>query len=80
MTTGLKSYFVGRGLSPTVGRKARPTAIGLLIAVPLLIAGCGRKTPDPTVAAGGPVKIRFQTDWYPQPEHGGYYQALAKGF
>jgi len=26
------------------------------------------------------VKVRFQTDWFPQPEHGGYYQALAKGF
>jgi NitT/TauT family transport system substrate-binding protein len=26
------------------------------------------------------VKVRFQTDWYPQPEHGGYYQALAKGY
>lgn len=26
------------------------------------------------------MKIKFQTDWYPQPEHGGYYQALAKGF
>lgn len=26
------------------------------------------------------TKIRFQTDWYPQAEHGGFYQALAKGF
>lgn len=24
--------------------------------------------------------MRLQTDWYPQPEHGGFYQALAKGF
>ena len=24
--------------------------------------------------------MRFQTDWFPQPEHGGYYQALAKGY
>jgi len=26
------------------------------------------------------VKVRFQTDWFPEPEHGGYYQALAKGY
>ncbi len=25
-------------------------------------------------------KIRFQTDWYPQGEHGGFYYALAKGY
>jgi NitT/TauT family transport system substrate-binding protein len=24
--------------------------------------------------------VRFKTDWYPQAEHGGFYQALAKGF
>ena len=26
------------------------------------------------------VKLRFRTDWYPQAEHGGFYQALAKGY
>jgi NitT/TauT family transport system substrate-binding protein len=26
------------------------------------------------------IKITLQTDWYAQPEHGGFYQALAKGF
>jgi len=24
--------------------------------------------------------LRFKTDWYPQGEHGGFYQALARGF
>ncbi len=43
------------------------------------LAGCGKKDATPAPASG-PVKIRFQTDWYPQPEHGGYYQALARGF
>jgi NitT/TauT family transport system substrate-binding protein len=28
----------------------------------------------------GATKIVFQADWYPQPEHGGFYTALAKGF
>jgi NitT/TauT family transport system substrate-binding protein len=27
-----------------------------------------------------PIKVILQTDWFPQGEHGGYYQALAKGF
>ncbi len=44
----------------------------------LFLAGCGKKTE--VAAAPGLVKVRFQTDWFPQPEHGGYYQALAKGF
>lgn len=25
-------------------------------------------------------KIRLATDWYPQPEHGGFYHALVKGY
>ena len=25
-------------------------------------------------------KVRFITDWYPQPEHGGFYHALLKGY
>ncbi len=55
---------------------AGPLVAGL--ALVLLAIGCGRKSE--TAAAPGLVKIRFQTDWFPQPEHGGYYQALAKGY
>ncbi|NVJ98335.1 MAG: ABC transporter substrate-binding protein [Alphaproteobacteria bacterium] len=34
-----------------------------------------------TYSAGAePVKITFATDWKAQAEHGGFYQALAKGF
>ncbi len=74
--------FVGRGLSPTVGRKARPTAISLVGAFALvaLLAGCGKKAGTASSASPALVKVRFQTDWFPQPEHGGYYQALAKGY
>lgn len=43
------------------------------------LAGCSKKAEKPS-AATGLVKIKFQTDWFPQPEHGGYYQALARGF
>lgn len=45
------------------------------------LTGCGRKESAATTAGKpGLVKVRFQTDWFPEPEHGGYYQALAKGY
>ena len=28
----------------------------------------------------GLVKVTLQADWYPQPEHGGFYTALVKGY
>jgi NitT/TauT family transport system substrate-binding protein len=45
-------------------------------------AGCSRQVPAgaPAAEAAAPPKIRFKTDWYPQAEHGGFYQALAKGY
>jgi NitT/TauT family transport system substrate-binding protein len=43
------------------------------------LAGCGRQEAAPGDAPAL-TKVRLQTDWFPQPEHGGYYQALAKGF
>lgn len=57
-------------------------SLGWLIGVALVVlSGCGRQE-APATSASRPsrVKVRFQTDWYPQPEHGGYYQALAKGY
>lgn len=46
----------------------------------LLLASCSKRESTHAGAVTGPVKVRFQTDWFPQPEHGGYYQALAKGY
>lgn len=43
----------------------------------VLLSSCAKRE---TAAAPGLTKVRFQTDWFPQPEHGGYYQALAKGY
>jgi NitT/TauT family transport system substrate-binding protein len=57
----------------------RRTLLPLFLVATALLAGCGKKAET----AAGPaalVKVRFQTDWFPQPEHGGYYQALAKGY
>jgi NitT/TauT family transport system substrate-binding protein len=49
----------------------------------LLACGCARKEPAAATVAPSRAALRkvvFQTDWFPQAEHGGYYQALAKGF
>ena len=43
----------------------------------LVVAGAGVRL------AAAPATLRkvvLQTDWFPQAEHGGFYQALAKGF
>jgi NitT/TauT family transport system substrate-binding protein len=52
----------------------------LLASFSLMLAGCGKSAPLGAPGKDGLVKITFQTDWYPQAEHGGFYQALAKGY
>src|ERR1700681_4292480 len=46
-----------------------------LIFVSMFVLGCRRPAEN-----SGLTKIVFQADWYPQPEHGGFYTALAKGY
>jgi NitT/TauT family transport system substrate-binding protein len=51
--------------------------------VSVFASGCVRKEPLKPAAVeqnGGRRKVVLQTDWFPQGEHGGYYQALAKGY
>ena len=43
------------------------------------LAACAGDT-TPELDADGLAKVILQTDWYAQPEHGGFYQAKAKGF
>lgn len=45
----------------------------------LLLAACGGDEPD-AAATTGLTPVVLQTDWYAQPEHGGFYQALAQGY
>lgn len=47
----------------------------------MLAAGCARQVAAPdTPATPSLRRISLQTDWFPQAEHGGFYQALAKGY
>jgi len=48
----------------------------------LFLTGCG---PDPSARTYAPEEeepfpLRVQLDWFPEPQHGGLYQALAKGY
>jgi NitT/TauT family transport system substrate-binding protein len=54
--------------------KRRNCAGFFFISVALLILAC--RHPETT----GLTKIILQADWYPQPEHGGFYTALVKGY
>lgn len=56
----------------------------LILSALLLGVGCARER-RPVTSVGNPStpalrKVVFQTDWFPQAEHGGFYQALARGF
>jgi NitT/TauT family transport system substrate-binding protein len=44
----------------------------------VFLAGC--QSSAPPAGKDGRIPIRLQADWYPQPEHGGFYTALAKGY
>jgi len=41
----------------------------------LVLSGCEKQG-----AGRGLTPVRLQTDWYPQPEHGGFYDAQIRGY
>jgi NitT/TauT family transport system substrate-binding protein len=41
----------------------------------LVLSGCEKQR-----ASSGLTPVRLQTDWYPQPEHGGFYDAQIRGY
>src|SRR5271167_1518830 len=56
-------------------RISRHILIALVCCSALLFVGCSAKK-----SANGLFPVNFLTDWYPQPEHGGFYNALVKGY
>ncbi|MDB6168931.1 MAG: hypothetical protein JWM88_1795 [Verrucomicrobia bacterium] len=47
---------------------------------PFLLALALLSLPAASAAEKAPLKITVQLDWISEPEHGGFYQALARGF
>lgn len=54
-------------------------ALSLALSAVIFVAGCNRRAPEGP-ASGAPFKIVVQLDWVAEPEHGGFYQAQARGF
>ena len=56
----------------------RQVAVFCLLALLTFATSCNRtQAPRNTP---GLTKVTLQADWYPQPEHGGFYTALLKGY
>jgi len=52
------------------------------LAAAVLLGGCGKSSEPQAAAGAAPAleKFRLQLDWYPVAEHGGYFEALVKGY
>lgn len=62
-------FLLTQGLKPKTSRW-----LGMILAVGgglLALAGCTQKDAN---------RVVVQLDWFPEPQHGGLYQALAKGY
>src|SRR5664279_3511028 len=56
----------------------RPSsAFSFVIALALLLAGCHSSK---QAQSNGLTPVRLQLDWYPQPEHGGFFTAQLQGY
>jgi len=54
------------------------SAVGVFAcALALFVAGCRTQQP---AANGGLTPVTLQLDWYPQPEHGGFFAAALQGY
>src|ERR1700685_760828 len=68
-----------RGSAENLGQTRSILISGLsclsLFLAAALATGCGHSSTN-----SGLTKVTLQADWYPQPEHGGFYAALVKGY
>lgn len=55
---------------------------GVVLLAVFFAAGCAQEKETAPAKSKAPElrKVVLQSDWFPQAEHGGFYQALAKGF
>lgn len=58
-------------------RSQRLFCLTLLSLTAIILSGCGKQDSNYN---GSLTRVVLQTDWYPQPEHGGFYQALVEGY
>lgn len=70
---------LGRILRPVVNFRVLPGVAALCLVVVCIYSFSGCRSSQPGTEAGL-VPIRLQLDWYPQPEHGGFFAAQMLGF
>ena len=63
-------------------RHLRPGILSLAAGLAIACAGCSRQPAGSTQGSASPglFRINVQLDWVAEPEHGGFYQAQAKGY
>lgn len=59
-------------------KATRILAIAGILSALAASAACNKTSTH--ASAAGLIRVTLQADWYPQPEHGGFYTALAKGY
>jgi NitT/TauT family transport system substrate-binding protein len=79
---------LGRFFSPRQRTVARKVAVWAALCISICLfgaftSGCHGSSGGSggkTGSEAGLTKVTLQADWYPQPEHGGFYTALLKGY
>ncbi len=67
-----------RSMPIALRRQTLSLLAGIVLVTAFSLTGCRGKS---TAAENhGLLPVRLQADWYPQPEQGGFYTALAKGY
>lgn len=61
-------------------RSNRFLFLSLFLALCTLLLGIAGCRSHQAAGANGLTPVRLQLDWYPQPEHGGFYTAQLKGY
>lgn len=51
-----------------------------LVAAVLAFSSCQKSSPDETVDSTALTPVQLQLDWFPEPAHGGFFQAQTKGY
>lgn len=64
-------------MRPTLRSTRLLTVAVLSLAVACVLCGCRSHTP---MTVSGLTPVRLQLDWYPQPEHGGFFAAQQLGY
>ncbi len=63
---------------PTFRNLLTFTALAALLAAMATVTACHSN--QPPASTNGLIPVRLQADWFPQPEHGGFYTAIVKGY